>query len=115
MANVLDRLIRKRNNDGIWKGIRLHEQFEPITHSQFADDTIIFGEATIAEARGIMKTLEDYSSMTSQLMNNDKSQLLFFNTNKKTQLKISQVLGIKINELPIKYLGLRLDKGCRQS
>ncbi|XP_057857841.1 uncharacterized protein LOC131066955 [Cryptomeria japonica] len=115
MAEFFGRLIRKRHSEGIWQGIKVHDQFEAITHSQFADDTIVFGEASIREAIGIKNTLEEYTMASRQVMNRENSQLLFFNTNKMVQMRIAQHLNIKVVELSIKYLGIWIDKGCRQS
>ncbi|XP_059071290.1 uncharacterized protein LOC131864838 [Cryptomeria japonica] len=115
MAEVLGRLIKKRHSEGIWKGIKVHEQFEAITCSQFVDDAIIFGEASIQEAAVIKNTLEEYVLASGQVMNKGKSQLFFFNINRQIQGRIAQLLDINITELSIKYLGVQISKGCRQS
>ncbi|GLJ54200.1 hypothetical protein SUGI_1162000 [Cryptomeria japonica] len=80
MVEVLGRLIQKKHSQGIWKGICIHEQLTAITHSQFLDDTVVFGEASVAEARCILENLSQYSELSGQVMNRDKSQLFFFNT-----------------------------------
>ncbi|XP_059070785.1 uncharacterized protein LOC131860395 [Cryptomeria japonica] len=114
MAEVLGKLIKKRHTYNIWKGIKVHNQLNAITHSQFADDIVIFGEASLVEAKNIMSTLKLYSEQFGQLMNNQKLQLFFFNTDRQTQLRIASLFGIIVSELPIKYLGIRIDKGGRQ-
>ncbi|XP_059076648.1 secreted RxLR effector protein 78-like [Cryptomeria japonica] len=58
MAKVLGRLIQKKHLQGEWKGIRIHDQLNVITHSQFADDTVVFGEASFAESKCILETLD---------------------------------------------------------
>ncbi|XP_059066311.1 uncharacterized protein LOC131857635 [Cryptomeria japonica] len=93
----------------------MHEQMRVVTHSQFVDDTIIFGEATIEEAKCIMNTLDNYLEQSGQIMNKQKSQVIFLNTTKKSQQRIANLMGIEIADLPLKYLGVRIDKGCRQS
>ncbi|XP_059070450.1 uncharacterized protein LOC131860099 [Cryptomeria japonica] len=100
---------------GDWKDIRIHNQLDVITHSQFADDTVVFGEASMSKAKCIMDTLNLFSESSGQVMNRDKSQIYFFNTNRLSQLRISEFLGIKIAELLMKYLGIRIDKGFRQT
>ncbi|XP_059064740.1 uncharacterized protein LOC131856820 [Cryptomeria japonica] len=101
MNEVLGKLIQKRHVRGVWKGIRVHEQLDAITHSQLADDTMVFGEATLTEAKTIMETLHLYSESSGQIMNKEKSQLFIFNTNKQTQSRISRLMGIKVAELPL--------------
>lgn len=114
MVEVLGKLIQKRHTDNIWKGIKLHNQLNAIIHSQYADDTVIFGETSLVEPKNIMSTLKIYSKQSEQLMNNHKSQLFFFNTNKQTQLIIANLFGITVSELPIKYLGVQIDKDDRK-
>ncbi|XP_057871094.2 uncharacterized protein LOC131077585 [Cryptomeria japonica] len=115
MAEVLSNLIKSKQSVSHWEGIQVHRLIEPITHSQFADDTILFGEATMKEAKGIKEVLDKYSKLLDQVMNMDKSQIFFFNTERLLQNCISHLLGLKIADLPLKYLGIRINMGCRQS
>ncbi|GLJ30874.1 hypothetical protein SUGI_0613840 [Cryptomeria japonica] len=116
MAEVLGRLIQKKKHlQGDWKGVYIHDQLNAITHSQFADDTMVFGEASLVEAKCILETLDQYLEILSQVMNRDKSQLYLFNTCRQMQLRISGLMRIKIEELHMKYLGIKIDKGCCQT
>lgn len=60
MAEALRRSITKAMEEGLWKGIIATPEVEPITHQQFSDDTILFGDASRCEANNIKKLLDDY-------------------------------------------------------
>ncbi|XP_059070603.1 uncharacterized protein LOC131860240 [Cryptomeria japonica] len=115
MAEVLSNLIKTKQSAKHWNGVRVHRLIEPFAHSQFVDDTILFGEATMKEAKGIKEVLDEYSKLSGQVMNVDKLQFFFFNTGRLIQNRISQMLGFKIVDLPIKYMGIRINMGSRQS
>ncbi|XP_059076458.1 secreted RxLR effector protein 78-like [Cryptomeria japonica] len=55
MAEVLGRSIKYSVGQGAWKGISIKGYMGPMSHSQFADDTILFGEASEREALIIKK------------------------------------------------------------
>lgn len=61
MAEVLGSRIKRICRLGRWKGIYVYSQFEPITHSQFTDDTLLFREATMQKVSTIKSVLEEYS------------------------------------------------------
>lgn len=95
----------------MWKGIQAHKVLDPITHLQFVDDMILFGEALEQEALVIKSTLEQYVEVSSQCMNKIKSQVFFVNTNKRLQYKIAKILEFQIVLFPTKYLGVPLFMG----
>lgn len=92
MAEALGRNIKKLVALGRWRGISIHEDLNPISNSQFADDTIIFGEATEREAKTIKTILEEYEIGSGQSMNKTKYVVYFINISKRTQLKIANIL-----------------------
>lgn len=67
------------------------------------------------EAKGIRKVLDEYLKMSGQVMNLEKSWVFFFNTERMLHNRITQLLGLKSIVLPLKYLGIRINMGCRQS
>ncbi|CAN1817498.1 Putative ribonuclease H protein At1g65750 [Linum perenne] len=77
MTNALSFLINRSVNSNILKGIKLNKRGPKLTHCLFADDTIIFGEATIQEVNNIMDTINKYGNYTGQEINNAKSAVYF--------------------------------------
>ncbi|XP_059064892.1 uncharacterized protein LOC131856943 [Cryptomeria japonica] len=88
MAEFLGRSITNRVRQGLWKGVSISTSMDPISHSQFADDTILFGEASEKEAYIIKGVLDDYEKVSEQCMNKKKSMIYFLNTSRGSQLKI---------------------------
>ncbi|XP_059067404.1 uncharacterized protein LOC131858241 [Cryptomeria japonica] len=43
MTEILRRNIKKLVETVLWKGVLIHGNIDPISHSQFADDTVLFG------------------------------------------------------------------------
>lgn len=60
MVDVLGRLISKGCSEGLWKGIKIVDGVNPLTHSQFVDDTFLAKDALGREARFMKRTLDDY-------------------------------------------------------
>ncbi|XP_059066192.1 uncharacterized protein LOC131857542 [Cryptomeria japonica] len=60
MAEILGRNIKKLVETRLWKGVHIHDSIDPISHSQFVDNTILFGEATEKEAKVMKMLLNDY-------------------------------------------------------
>ena len=57
MAEYLSRLILNEQQKGNIKGIRITKHCPPMTHSQFADDTVVFGELSALEIQSILAVL----------------------------------------------------------
>ena len=60
MAEAFSRTIRHYHLLGKWKGANITGTSISITHSLFADDTLLFGISQVSEARQIKKILELY-------------------------------------------------------
>ncbi|XP_057854930.2 uncharacterized protein LOC131064707 [Cryptomeria japonica] len=115
MAEILGRNVKSLVKKGLWKGALIHNSIDPISHSQFVDDTILFGEATEKEVVVIKKLLNDYEIGSGQSMNKEKSMIYFFNTNVRMQSKIKEIMGYPQGNFPLKYLGVQLDPGRQQN
>ncbi|XP_057840094.2 uncharacterized protein LOC131049990 [Cryptomeria japonica] len=115
MAKILGRNIKKLVETGLWKGVLIHGSIDPISHSQFVDDTVLFGEASEKEAMAMKLLLSDYEKGSGQRMDIDKSLIYFFNTNIRMQSKIGEILGFLTGSFPMKYLGVQLDPGRYQN
>ncbi|KAG5563042.1 hypothetical protein RHGRI_005701 [Rhododendron griersonianum] len=92
---------------GALHGVKI-EQFCPsISHLFFADDSVLFWEATASGCHAIDEVLQKYEAASGQLVNRDKSSL-FFSPNTPSNVKegISNFLNIKCEIQGGKYLGL---------
>ncbi|XP_059066517.1 uncharacterized protein LOC131053069 [Cryptomeria japonica] len=95
----------------MWKGIEIARGVEMTTHSQFADDTCLFGMASMQEETIMKQVLDRYSWATGQEINWQKSEIIFFHTKVGAQRAIARLFGIRIGQLPKKFLGMLLFAG----
>ncbi|CAL1367235.1 unnamed protein product [Linum trigynum] len=75
MSNSLSFMIEKAAQRQFIKGIKLNRECPILTHCLFADDTVIFGEASVREADNILSIIHDYGSITGQEVNREKSSM----------------------------------------
>lgn len=115
MAEALGRTIQIAQDLGKISGVKITSNLPSVTHQQFADNTLLFGESSLQEARNFNLILEWYSRASEQVVNKEKSNLYFFNTNSNRERAITNMLGFNRGSLSRKYLGLPLEKGIRSS
>ncbi|CAN1788506.1 LINE-1 retrotransposable element ORF2 protein, partial [Linum perenne] len=112
VSNVLSFLIQQDLASKNLKGIKLNYRCPDLSHVLFADDTLIFGKATLSEASQIKLVLQRYCSLSGQAVNDDKSALFFSaNTPEEVKLAISEALNIPTDTKLGKYLGMPAEWG----
>jgi len=112
MANVLSNLITQAVSIGHLKGIRLNRWCPTLSHLLFADDAIFFLNGTISEGQNLANILNLYCSATGQLVNRNKSGLIFSKHCPTTlQDNMSQELRTPIMQRYGKYLGIPSEWG----
>ncbi|KAA3453713.1 reverse transcriptase [Gossypium australe] len=86
---------------------RVNRHGPRIAHLFFADDSLIYGDATIFGAFAINDTLEVYAQYTGQEINFDKSGIFFSsNVEQNKREEVCRVLGVDRSNKLEKYLGL---------
>ncbi|XP_071933219.1 uncharacterized protein [Coffea arabica] len=94
---------------GKLKGITINAQAPSISHLLFADDTFLFGRASLEETANFQQVIQLYERASGQCVNFDKSAITFStNAAQDVRTAISQLLHMSIVELHEKYLGLPL-------
>lgn len=110
-------MFRKEEREGRIQGISVCSTAPWISHLMFADDCIIFRNATGEEGARVLKILGDYEKNSGQKLNKDKMSLFFSkNTGSERREAIKGMLGAKIIQQHEKYLGLPplIGKGKRK-
>ncbi|GMI85899.1 hypothetical protein HRI_002259200 [Hibiscus trionum] len=103
----LSSLLRNAATYGSLRGIRINRYAPRITHLLFADDSLLFGDATAKGARRIKSILDSYARSSGQLINFDKSGIFFgSNVVEENKEDVCRVLGVSMTTNPEKYLGL---------
>ncbi|XP_058202821.1 uncharacterized protein LOC131317276 [Rhododendron vialii] len=92
----------------IVKGVRIGTNRAFVSHLQFADDTILFCNNNIEEMANIKRILRCFQFMSRLKINFSKSSLCGINVPHQDVISLAQVMGCKVDHLPIKYLGLPL-------
>lgn len=81
----------------------------PITHQQFVDHIMLFGETTVKEVRQLRRILVLFAEASGLEINKDKSCIFIFNTMDSIKTHLTRLMGFKQGELHMKYLGNLLE------
>ncbi|XP_057791061.1 uncharacterized protein LOC131008185 [Salvia miltiorrhiza] len=82
------------------------------THLLYADDILVFGRATTANARKITHILEFYGSISGQICSMEKSHVYFGDkTPNRLKRHIINILKFRKGSLPFNYLGVPIFSG----
>jgi hypothetical protein len=95
---------------GLFVGVDL-PGFLAFSHILFANDILVFGRATESNIVNIWVLLRLFSKLSRLIINSKKFSYVPFNERGGTPSFVSTLLGCRIGELPIKYLGLPLHRG----
>lgn len=92
---------------GDWKPIRLSQGGPQLSHVCFADDLILFSEATVIQVRVIRKVLDNFCMASGQKVSLEKSKIFFSaNVSRDMERIISEESGIGSTREQGKYLGM---------
>eukprot|EP00253_Pinus_taeda_P029331 PITA_29331 len=108
-AEGLGRFIKQERAANRIKGLQIWGNNLPLTHQQFVDDIMLFGEPTVREVRHLRRILDLFAEASGLEINKDKSCIFIFNTIDQIKSHLIRILGFKRGELPTKYLGNVLD------
>ncbi|CAN1830601.1 LINE-1 retrotransposable element ORF2 protein [Linum perenne] len=110
MTNALSFLVERSVNRKELHGIKLNRRGPRLTHCLFADDTIVFGEASLTELSRILNVINNYGNVTGQEINPEKSSIFFSkNVDDNTKDEILRSMGCQIGNS--KYLGVPTEWG----
>lgn len=97
---------------GNLKGLLLAPTAPSLTHLFFADDSILFGQATKEEIYQFVKILNDFIADSGQKINLQKSSIIFGKgISPDHSLELASILNIPIWNSPGKYLGIPAEWG----
>ncbi|KAG8475435.1 hypothetical protein CXB51_032213 [Gossypium anomalum] len=97
----LSSLIRIATREGLLKGVKASRNGPPISHLLFADDCILFEEATRKGAHLFKDILQEYRLCSGQYVNFDKSTVFFSkNTREEDRQMVVSLLGVRSSSEP---------------
>eukprot|EP00253_Pinus_taeda_P030867 PITA_30867 len=100
----LGRIIKREARGNKLRGLKLWGNNLAITHQQFVDDIMLFGEVNLREVRIIKEVLDVFMVASGMEINKEKSCTFIFNTPEAIKIHLTRTLGFKQGELPTKYL-----------
>ena len=106
-AEGLSSLIKSPVANGDLKGVTVCRGGPKLSHLFFADDSLIFCRASLAECTALQRILKVYEDALDQQLNRAKTSLFFSrNTPSAIQEEIKQRFGAQVIKQHEKYLGL---------
>ncbi|XP_071740487.1 uncharacterized protein [Rutidosis leptorrhynchoides] len=106
VADGLNALINHARSLNIYKGIELGNDHVLISHLQYADDTIFFGEWSKKNAGSPFKLLKCFEIFSGLKVNFSKSCLYGMGVQTEAINNMTTYIGCQVGSLPFTYLGL---------
>lgn len=76
VAEILAKMLEKAKDEGLISGFQVSSNGESITHLQFADDTLLFVDASLEEVQQLKIILLCFEAITGMKVNLSKSSLM---------------------------------------
>jgi hypothetical protein len=111
-AEGLSAMLQKAERDRKIVGIKVCRTAPSVNHLFFADDSLILMHARREEAAELRRILEVYEGVSGQVINKDKSSILFSpNTARVVRDEMKATLSISQDKWGERYLGLPVSIG----
>ncbi|XP_024190496.1 uncharacterized protein LOC112194497 [Rosa chinensis] len=109
-------LLQKKQSDGLLSGIEVFQDAPSVNHLFFADDSMLYAKAELEDCYQIQEVLETYGRASGQLVNFDKSSVVFSkNVTDYMQGEVADLMGVEVVDSHEKYLGLPTYVGRKKS
>lgn len=105
IGEVLSKLIIRAQEKGLISGVKFPFHSSPITHFQYADDTILLVENKELYIRNIKKILLLFQAITSLSINFNKSKVYHTYNDSSVIRNGQEILECQFGKLSFKYLG----------
>ncbi|KAK6145708.1 hypothetical protein DH2020_022528 [Rehmannia glutinosa] len=110
----LNLLINKACERNIFEAYSVGKDKVKISHLQFADDTIVLGNATKENVWVVKAILRNFELVSDLKVNFGKSCLFTVNVRHGDATQMAQILNCKMGSLPFIYLGLPIGANPRK-
>jgi exonuclease III len=111
-ASVLSFQLQRCLQNRSLSGIRVVPKVKDVNHAQFADDTLLLGDANLKTARNFKSELDYYKDSSGSEINYHKSKIYGWNCTPREMLQLARILemeGITIWD-NFTYLGIPIFK-----
>lgn len=94
---TLSRKMNLESRSGTFEALQLAPGTAPLTHLFFADDIVIFSQASTSSCEALNFILGDYCSLSGQVMNRDKCKLVISKgASLEVRSRVETIFGFRI-------------------
>lgn len=112
VADGLSQLINRKIRDDSLKELKICRGAPGLSRLLFADDTLLFFQASVEQAAHVKEVLECYERGTGQLVNPAKCSIMFNpKGNVAEQEEVANNLQVQVTAFEARYLGLPTARG----
>jgi hypothetical protein len=105
----LSHLIMHAVETGEWRAMKAGKNGPVISHLMFADDLLLFGEATEHQMNCVMRILDVFCRLSGQQVSTEKTSIYFSRNASRTICdRLSQISGFRETNTLGRYLGVPL-------
>ncbi|CAL9005576.1 unnamed protein product [Prunus brigantina] len=105
----LSHLIHQSVQDKIWKPVQICQGGPMVSHLFFANDLILFGKASVTQAKVMKQCLDDFCNLSSQRFSFEKFVICVSpNTCSDLARQVASISGSPLTDCLGKYLGVPL-------
>ncbi|GJY18325.1 putative RNA-directed DNA polymerase, eukaryota, reverse transcriptase zinc-binding domain protein [Tanacetum coccineum] len=105
-VEALNVVFLEARNKRIFLGVEVGIDKVPISHLQFADDALIIGQWTLANAKNLSRILTCFHLASGLKMNFNKSKLFGIGVSNYDLNSVASSIGCQPSHLPCIYLGI---------
>lgn len=106
VADMLALLIKRAKTDGQVRGIIPHLVDDGLSILQYADDTIIFLEHHLEQAKNMKLLLTVFEQVSGLKINFHKSEIFCYGAAREFENEYIELFGCNAGEYPFRYLGI---------
>ncbi|GKC44506.1 putative RNA-directed DNA polymerase [Tanacetum coccineum] len=105
-AEGLNVTLNEAVSRGIFKGVKIGHDDIPVSHLQYADDTLVFGEWSLPNAKNLMRIFKCVQNVSGLKINHLKTKIYGVGVRNDEIERLANRIGVSPGFLPFTYLGL---------
>ncbi|GJR73860.1 reverse transcriptase domain, reverse transcriptase zinc-binding domain protein [Tanacetum coccineum] len=113
-AEGLNAIVSEAVDKGVFKGVKIGRNNVVVSHLQYADDTIFFGEWNKENAKVLMCILKCFEEVSSLRVNYNKSKLYGVGVSEAQLRDMARWMKCGVGDFPFTYLGLPIGDNKRR-
>ncbi|GJR73861.1 reverse transcriptase domain, reverse transcriptase zinc-binding domain protein [Tanacetum coccineum] len=113
-AEGLNAIVSEAVDKGVFKGVKIGRNNVVVSHLQYADDTIFFGEWNKENAKVLMCILKCFEEVSGLRVNYNKSKLFGVGVSEAQLRDMARWMKCGVGDFPFTYLGLPIGDNMRR-